>query len=389
MSEFKTKKPEGSSSNWKPLHSERDATTSNLLEDDVSDDDSIFIVDPGWDDYCLKALKLNRPEMKDAHRTRMTRTSPVEMDDDTLMIEDSDVCDLAENVPLVLQLVIAKRIQFLVLAAERHRVLDEDDDKRYDESDFVSSDGSNLYGSLFYHMNLGGLGTRSRKRAETTSSALYSASSGRQTTCMTKSSHLCATTTDSALTSLVHIFLICITINPLGLARNWVQAFPSLFDFSWERTVEVVVIEILLIETIFGLNINEGAGDDDSEGGGVGILHPNLTFVSSCTSGFATDVWCMVGWHTSLISNGVRFVVSSQQSVKEGFLGLKADREQGKHVEALTQLCDKLSLGTGHFVPVLVGLLNLERNFDVMLLAERALSHLCVCFYLLLQTCAI
>lgn len=35
------------------------------------------------------------------------------------------------------------------------------------------------------------------------------------------------------------------------------------------------------LETIFGPNINEGAGDDDSEGGGVGILHPNLTFVSS------------------------------------------------------------------------------------------------------------
>ncbi|GKD10537.1 hypothetical protein Tco_1190222 [Tanacetum coccineum] len=71
MSEFKTKKPEESSSNWKPLRSDWDATTYNLLEDDASDDDSIFIVDPGWDDYCLKALKLNRPEMKDARRAHM------------------------------------------------------------------------------------------------------------------------------------------------------------------------------------------------------------------------------------------------------------------------------------------------------------------------------
>lgn len=42
----------------------------------------------------------------------------------------------------------------------------------------------------------------------------------------------------------------------------------------------------LLIETVFGPNINEGAGDDDSEGGGVGILHPNLTFVSSALQAF-------------------------------------------------------------------------------------------------------
>ncbi|GKB09100.1 hypothetical protein Tco_0837412 [Tanacetum coccineum] len=31
------------------------------LEDDESSDDSILIVDPGWDDYCLQELKLNRP----------------------------------------------------------------------------------------------------------------------------------------------------------------------------------------------------------------------------------------------------------------------------------------------------------------------------------------
>ncbi|GJR29793.1 putative polyprotein [Tanacetum coccineum] len=32
-----------------------------FLEDDDSSDDSIFIVDPGWDDYCLQELKLDRP----------------------------------------------------------------------------------------------------------------------------------------------------------------------------------------------------------------------------------------------------------------------------------------------------------------------------------------
>ncbi|GJS64530.1 hypothetical protein Tco_0679094, partial [Tanacetum coccineum] len=80
MFEFKTKKPEESSSNWKPWHKDWDAITSNhseddaikddgkyrynrkgFLEDDESSDDSILIVDPGWDDYCLQELKLNRP----------------------------------------------------------------------------------------------------------------------------------------------------------------------------------------------------------------------------------------------------------------------------------------------------------------------------------------
>ncbi|GKA74779.1 putative polyprotein, partial [Tanacetum coccineum] len=85
MFEFRTRKPEESSSNWKPWHKDWDAITSNyseedainddainddgkyrynrkgFLEDDESSDDSILIVDPGWDDYCLQTLKLNRP----------------------------------------------------------------------------------------------------------------------------------------------------------------------------------------------------------------------------------------------------------------------------------------------------------------------------------------
>ncbi|GJU14847.1 hypothetical protein Tco_1142813 [Tanacetum coccineum] len=91
MLEFKIKKPEEFSLNWKPLHKDWDAITSNysddnvikdddndddntindddkyrynrngFLEDDESSDDSIFIVDPGWDDYSLQAIKSNRP----------------------------------------------------------------------------------------------------------------------------------------------------------------------------------------------------------------------------------------------------------------------------------------------------------------------------------------
>ncbi|GKD73763.1 hypothetical protein Tco_1332045, partial [Tanacetum coccineum] len=69
----KEAKPEESSLNWKPWHKDWDAITSNddnaindddntindddkyrynrkrFLEDDESSDDSIFIVDPGWD----------------------------------------------------------------------------------------------------------------------------------------------------------------------------------------------------------------------------------------------------------------------------------------------------------------------------------------------------
>nr|GEU85609.1 retrotransposon protein, putative, Ty3-gypsy subclass [Tanacetum cinerariifolium] len=78
--EFKTKKPEESSLNWKPLPNDWAATTSKpkevqtnnpednmyrynrkgFLEDDDSSDDSFFIMDPGLDDYCLQELKMNR-----------------------------------------------------------------------------------------------------------------------------------------------------------------------------------------------------------------------------------------------------------------------------------------------------------------------------------------
>nr|GEY98615.1 hypothetical protein [Tanacetum cinerariifolium] len=44
-----------------------------LEDDDARSDDLIFIVDPGWDDYCLQELKLNRPVplFPEAQRARM------------------------------------------------------------------------------------------------------------------------------------------------------------------------------------------------------------------------------------------------------------------------------------------------------------------------------
>ncbi|KAJ6716947.1 HECT E3 UBIQUITIN LIGASE-RELATED [Salix koriyanagi] len=79
---------------------------------------------------------------------------------------------------------------------------------------------------------------------------------------------------------------------------------------------------------------------------------------------------------------------SSHQSgrLKKILSGLRAEGEEGKQVEALTQLCEMLSIGTEEslstfsvdsFVPVLVGLLNNESNPDIMLLAARAITHLC------------
>eukprot|EP01018_Ginkgo_biloba_P024669 Gb_07121 [translate_table: standard] len=74
--------------------------------------------------------------------------------------------------------------------------------------------------------------------------------------------------------------------------------------------------------------------------------------------------------------------------------GLRAEGEVGSQVEALTQLCDMLSIATedslcsfsvDSFVPVLVALVNHENNADIMLLAARALTHLCD---VLPQSCA-
>mmetsp|Transcript_34349 Transcript_34349/g.65613 ORF Transcript_34349/g.65613 Transcript_34349/m.65613 type:complete len:1886 (+) Transcript_34349:253-5910(+) len=65
--------------------------------------------------------------------------------------------------------------------------------------------------------------------------------------------------------------------------------------------------------------------------------------------------------------------------------GLRAEGEEGRQIEALTNLCELLSIATEEslatfsvdsFVPALVGLLNAEHNPDLMLLAARALTHL-------------
>ncbi|RWR81706.1 E3 ubiquitin-protein ligase UPL3-like protein [Cinnamomum micranthum f. kanehirae] len=118
-------------------------------------------------------------------------------------------------------------------------------------------------------------------------------------------------------------------------------------------------------------------GDDNDSDGGVGMLHHNLT---SAMQGLLRKLGAGL--------DSVTAASSSQQNsrLKKILAGLRADGEEGRQVEALTQLCEMLSIGTedslstfsvDSFVPILVGLLNHESNADIMLLAARALTHLC------------
>ncbi|KAK6282876.1 hypothetical protein POUND7_016701 [Theobroma cacao] len=141
-------------------------------------------------------------------------------------------------------------------------------------------------------------------------------------------------------------------------------------------------------ERSLGLNMDTSGGDEDDNDseGGVGILHQNLTSASSALQGLLRKLGA--GLDDLLPSTAMGSASSSHQSgrLKKILSGLRADGEEGRQVEALTQLCEMLSIGTEEslstfsvdsFVPVLVGLLNHESNPDIMLLAARALTHLC------------
>lgn len=140
-------------------------------------------------------------------------------------------------------------------------------------------------------------------------------------------------------------------------------------------------------ERILGLSFDSGAADDDNDSeSGVGILHQNFTNASSALQGLLRKLGA--GLDDLLPSSALSGSSSSQQNsrLKKILSGLRAEGEEGRQVEALTQLCELLSIGTedslvsfsvDSYVPVLVGLLNHENNPDVMLLAARALTHLC------------
>lgn len=134
------------------------------------------------------------------------------------------------------------------------------------------------------------------------------------------------------------------------------------------------------------LNVEAGAGDgdDDDSDSGVGTLHQNLTSASSALQGLLRKLGA--GLDDLLPSSGMGSSSHQSGRLKKILFGLRAEGEEGRQVEALTQLCEILSIGTedslstfsvDSFVPVLVGLLNHESNPDIMLLAARALTHLC------------
>nr|KYP44067.1 E3 ubiquitin-protein ligase UPL3 [Cajanus cajan] len=135
---------------------------------------------------------------------------------------------------------------------------------------------------------------------------------------------------------------------------------------------------------------SEGVGDDDDDNdseGGVGILPQNFTSASSALQGLLRKLGAGLDDLLPATAMGGSGSSSHQSGrLKKLLSGLRADGEEGRQVEALTQLCDMLSIGTEEslstfsvdsFVPVLVGLLNHESNPDIMLLAARALTHLC------------
>lgn len=121
-------------------------------------------------------------------------------------------------------------------------------------------------------------------------------------------------------------------------------------------------------------------GDDDNDGEGNSSLHQNLASASSALHGLLRKLGA--GLDDLLPSS----TPHPSSKLKRILSGLRAEGEDGRQLEALSQLCELLSIGTEEslssfsvdsFVPVLVGLLNHEYNPDMMLLAARALTHLC------------
>ncbi|WCJ39868.1 E3 ubiquitin-protein ligase UPL3 [Euphorbia peplus] len=247
--------------------------------------------------------------------------------------------------------------------------------------------------------------TRSRKRAEASSTAPSSSSSGPTTRAQKRSRTATASTTTpppsiprTRSRSLPAPMDPAVPVESSSSRsrRNKNTTTAESSDKGKEKEHDVRVRENREIENrerdSFGLNMESAINnpndddDNDSEGGGIGTFHQNLTSASSALQGLLRKLGA--GLDDLLPSSGMPSASSSHQSgrLKKILSGLRADGEEGKQVEALTQLCEMLSIGTEEslstfsvdsFVPVLVGLLNHESNPDIMLLAARAITHLC------------
>ncbi|CAL5377006.1 unnamed protein product [Camellia sinensis] len=245
--------------------------------------------------------------------------------------------------------------------------------------------------------------TRSRKRAEATSSAPSSSSSGPTTRSSKRTRLSAAANAVSSISTRSRVTRSQDSSTPMNLTNESSGSGSRRgknpgsdkdnSDKGKEKEHEIRVRDRDRdAERSLGLNIDGGGGggdddDNDSEdGGGVGILHQNLTSASSALQGLLRKLGA--GLDDLLPSPAMGSASSSHQSgrLKKILAGLRADGEEGKQIEALTQLCEMLSIGTEEslstfsvdsFAPVLVGLLNHENNPDIMLLAARALTHLC------------
>lgn len=225
--------------------------------------------------------------------------------------------------------------------------------------------------------------TRSRKRAEATSSSSDAtvAASSSVSTSRTKRRRLNPNSNPESVTTRSRI-----TTNPTAANRMDPPPPPSSRSRrsrnSNQENPESSVSRNPDPERL--LNLNFDSADDESEQIPSGILHQNLHTASSAIQGLLRKLGVDEFLPTGSRSGSGESNMSTR--MKKILTGLRADGEEGKQVEALTQLCEILSIGTEEslgsfsvdaFVPVLVGLLNLESNADVMLLAARALTHLC------------
>ncbi|XP_039167350.1 E3 ubiquitin-protein ligase UPL3 isoform X2 [Eucalyptus grandis] len=247
--------------------------------------------------------------------------------------------------------------------------------------------------------------TRSRKRAEATSSAPSSSSQSGPATRSAKRARISSAAAAAASSSSSSVPSVSTrsrttrsrdaaapapmeSTESSGSRRDRRRNNTDNSDKGKEKEHEVRVRE-RDAERALGLNMDRDGGvedDDNDSEGGVGILHQNLTSASSALQGLLRKLGA--GLDDLLPSSAIASASSSHQTgrLKKILTGLRADGEEGRQVEALTQLCEMLSIGTedslstfsvDSFVPVLVGLLNHESNPDIMLLAARALTHLC------------
>ncbi|KAL5055633.1 hypothetical protein RYX36_036315 [Vicia faba] len=255
--------------------------------------------------------------------------------------------------------------------------------------------------------------TRSRKRAEASSAAPSSSSSSPKTR-PNKRSRLSSSTSTSSATATTAVATTPIrSVNTRTRASRNKESLPAKnlppmdsnnesssasrrdrrgknserdsSDKGKEKEHDVRIRE-RDAERGLALNMETAAGDEDDNDSdsGAGLLHQNLTSASSALQGLLRKLGA--GLDDLLPSSGMGSSSHQNGRLKKILFGLRADGEEGRQVEALTQLCEMLSIGTedslstfsvDSFVPVLVGLLNHESNPDIMLLAARALTHLC------------